>query len=287
MLVQITNHCNNNCRHCLQGSSDYNDTDMSEELFDNVLLLHKKLGCKTMVISGGEPTLHPEWRTFVHKACAEIPAVVLATNGNWLLKSPKDEPLFFPVLRGMLTMHQNLLIQVSNVQKFYPKHNEIRSAFDEFKHQCEITISKKTADRLQFADEIEAIVSLGRAACDDECLKMAASNKRKMTSCSAAALVSAQTDLPTTIKVLEGQLKLCHPLIDYAGRMHWSESCGCPYFFTIPEHLKVDDAMVNDICEAAHNWRPCGQCADYKKLLQNNYPKYVLVKHILGIPQGD
>jgi organic radical activating enzyme len=259
---------------------------MSESLFNNILILHKKLGCKTMVISGGEPTLHPKWKWFVHKACEVAPvSVILATNGNWLLKSPDDDLLFFPVLRGMMAMHHNLTIQVTNVQGFYPKHSEIKDAFNRFKHQCEITIDKSTADRLLFADKIEAMVSLGRAACDDECLKMASSNKNNTTSCFSSALVSAQVDLPTTIAVLESRVKLCHPLIDYEGRMHWSESCGCPYFFKIPEHLKLDDAMYNDICESAHHWRPCGQCVDYNKLLCNPLPKYSKAREILGIQQ--
>lgn len=96
--------------------------------------------------------------------------------------------------------------------------------------------------------------------------------------------MSAQTDFKTATCVLEENNRFCKPFIDWEGGIHWSESHLCPEFFKIPPHLTMDDAMFDQIAEAAHAWRPCGKCADYKKLLNNNGPKYILAKKNLGIP---
>ena len=125
--------------------------------------------------------------------------------------------------------------------------------------------------------------SLGRAASNPDCLEVARKDKTTTTSCVAGALVSAQTDFKTAVGALESRGNLCRPIVDWEGGIHWSESHLCPEFFKLPSHLAMDDAMFDQIAEAAHAWRPCGKCADYKKLINNNYPKYVIAKTILGI----
>lgn len=288
MLVQITNKCDNYCQHCLQ-MSGHENLFMKDGLFQNVCLLHKSLECDTMLISGGEPTMHPRWFDMCCLAFEYVPMVILATNGNWLLWDNWDkkyEPSKvdihkkrYDLIVKLLTKFKQFYVQVTSIPEFYPHHSDIAIAWNKFQQQHRDLDSK-----LLYADTIEAMASLGRAATNEECLELARENRRA-TSCFSGALVSAQTDLKDAISALESHASLCHPLIDWQGGMHWSESWLCPSFFTIPDHLLLDAAMVDQISESAHAWRPCGKCADYQKLLNNDYPKYVLAKHILGIPQ--
>ena len=79
VCVSITNQCNLSCEYCyrLGSSVDYISTDC----FINCLSKLKKLGCKKINISGGEPLLHPCWREYIRISCEMGFSVFLSTNG--------------------------------------------------------------------------------------------------------------------------------------------------------------------------------------------------------------
>src|SRR5262245_5888570 len=82
-IIEITNHCNLECPICIvQNRHNYN---MTREEFAKILdgLVEKEGNLETINLSGGEPTLHPNFLEFLDMARAktEISRVSISTNG--------------------------------------------------------------------------------------------------------------------------------------------------------------------------------------------------------------
>ncbi|WP_437683387.1 radical SAM protein [Sorangium sp. So ce131] len=82
-IIEITNHCNLECPICIvQNRHNYN---MTREEFGRVLdgIVAKEGTLETINLSGGEPTLHPEFLELLDMARAktEIARVSISTNG--------------------------------------------------------------------------------------------------------------------------------------------------------------------------------------------------------------
>lgn len=82
-IIEITNHCNLECPICIvQNRNNYN---MTKAEFQSVLdgLVEKEGTLETINLSGGEPTLHPDFLEFLDMARAktEISRVSISTNG--------------------------------------------------------------------------------------------------------------------------------------------------------------------------------------------------------------
>jgi uncharacterized radical SAM superfamily Fe-S cluster-containing enzyme len=82
-IIEITNHCNLECPICIvQNRHNYN---MTKDEFGAILrgLVEKEGALETINLSGGEPTLHPDFLEFLDMACAEraISRVSISTNG--------------------------------------------------------------------------------------------------------------------------------------------------------------------------------------------------------------
>ena len=82
-IIEITNHCNLECPICIvQNRHNYN---MTREEFGKILegLVEKEGSIETINLSGGEPTLHPDFFEFLDMARArsEISRVSISTNG--------------------------------------------------------------------------------------------------------------------------------------------------------------------------------------------------------------
>ncbi len=84
MLLEITQSCNLTCPTCYAGSSPENKSFMSVEQFTKTLddLLEKGKGDADLIqLSGGEPTIHPEFFEIVEIALAKgIKQVYINTN---------------------------------------------------------------------------------------------------------------------------------------------------------------------------------------------------------------
>ncbi|PEQ91727.1 hypothetical protein CN481_15675 [Bacillus sp. AFS006103] len=99
----ITRTCNLFCSHCIRSSGPgVKDT----VLYENALLAMEKLsphGKQALFfISGGEPTLHPNFQEIVSKACELFPNVMVNTNG-----------LNLHALKTAYKKHPNLKMQIS------------------------------------------------------------------------------------------------------------------------------------------------------------------------------
>lgn len=219
-------------------------------------------------ISGGEPTENPEWSRIVRKFASNpsIMSVSFITNGAWLFDPAKTEEMIF-----LLKAFPTVAIQISSFRGLYKDHEKTCEAVEGFK---KLLKSNGLKHRLYFENNIDILhmLSLGRAKEHDEYLQQAAADTTTTTSCFASAFAALQCDkLSDVISALEKRGKVCHPLVDWKGNLHWSESWLCPSFANINEPYK-------DIERKALAWNPCGQCADYKKLINHQGPKYLMAK---------
>lgn len=242
------------CPHCMQ-RSDTIPQHMSMETVEQCARHAEAVGVMAILISGGEPTEHPQFKDIV-KRFLRFPMVAIISNGEWI-----DDLEKVKTMRWLMS-YKNVSLQITNIRGIYPREVNIRKIRSIFPKVC------VEQDGLY-------MMSLGRATEHEEYLE-AARRHEYTTSCFSSALTSAQLPYAAALKNMEMRGKLCHPLIDWKGGMHWSESWLCPSFAHISEPLDY-------ISRRARIWRPCGKCPDYKKLLENNTPQYVVAKEILGI----
>ena len=97
MLIEITQSCNLTCPTCYAGSSPHNKTFMSVENFTETIdkLIGQGKGDADLIqLSGGEPTIHPEFFKLVEIALEKgINQVYINTNGIRLAKAEFAERL--------------------------------------------------------------------------------------------------------------------------------------------------------------------------------------------------
>lgn len=234
----------------------------------------QKINSRFMLVSGGEPTMHPEWDNIVNFLSRRHHYVCILSNGNWLFDEAKKE-----LMLGLLHKRENISIQITSIEEFYKDHAKTCVAVEEFKQQMKKEGIKK---RLHFENNIKLnMVALGRAQVNPKYAQMAKDNESGTTSCFVSSLVAIQCpDLKTALSTLQGRGKFCHPSIDWLGRIRWSESCQCPHFATVFDSFE-------EIERKALNWRPCGRCQDYQKLLEKTDPQYVMARMLFarkGIP---
>ena len=79
MYIQITDHCNMKCAHCAFSCSPKKKRFMTFETFKQAIDF---IGEDHIDIGGGEPTLHPQFWTFLGYAIGSCESVWLATNGS-------------------------------------------------------------------------------------------------------------------------------------------------------------------------------------------------------------
>lgn len=77
--IEIDNYCNSKCIYC------YNNIRSNEQLslkdFENIILKLKKIGIKCVILTGGEPTLHPNLLKFLNILKENNMIVGMSTNG--------------------------------------------------------------------------------------------------------------------------------------------------------------------------------------------------------------
>lgn len=81
--IQVTSRCNLNCSYCyMNANSVKKDINLSE--YKDILCKFKSLDISTIMISGGEPTIHHQIVDFIEEAKKSGFKVGLVTNGVYL-----------------------------------------------------------------------------------------------------------------------------------------------------------------------------------------------------------
>lgn len=81
--IELTDVCNLNCPYCYRDSKFMEGgTFIDYKELIEILKIYKKLGLKEIGITGGEPTLHPEFSRILRFILKNFPFVELITNGT-------------------------------------------------------------------------------------------------------------------------------------------------------------------------------------------------------------
>lgn len=256
MLLQITQNCNFHCTHCLH------DCDMSEERYMTSNTLQRALefadsiGSQTIIVTGGEPSLHPKFEEFCRTINHAGFKFIVTTNGWWI-----TIPMQVLTMRRIARLTGCVGIQVTTDKRYYgDKYALIKS------HQKDFERIPKCSPTFDVVDNLE---DLGRAKkiFDDGYIP------KTSPSCINPCLISKQVPYSSIGRSLEMRGKNCTPLVDWLGKVHASESCLCQSL--------GDVFHLQDLPESFRQSKPCFKCRNSKFFLEN--PNYEQARKLLGI----
>ena len=227
---------------------------MSEQTFDDVItFLIKNELCDCILISGGEPTEHPEFVQFLHRLTARLKAedvrsvITITTNGCWCLDNPELAKL---VIVNTDKIH--VMWQVSTDTRYYPK---------------DLPVHKKLWREPGFVlceRCVEQVYPQGRA------LENNIPWKAKASKCFNIRALSKQLAYPTVTSVVKQLIdfkKFCTPRININGGISLGESRLCPTVATI-----YDDPDV--IIQKIQQFQ-CHGCDHVNEQLSPLYKRFV------------
>lgn len=221
-----------------------------------------------MLVAGGEPSLHPRFVEIMTRCCWTFDSVVLVTNGEWLADPRKEDALV-----SLMRRFPSLSIRFSSIEgpcrRCLPTHGLADAFVSRLKAEGVAGWAAVLADRLR-------PMSIGRAS------EGLPSPERDMshggaTSCFTASLVAAQLPFLKTMARLEARGLFFLPLVDWRGRVHWSESWLCPSFGDVT----MDS--FEELDAKACSWRPCRRCAAHAKLDCDHPGMLHVARAVLGI----
>lgn len=257
MLIKITDKCSMGCTHCLSDCKP-EGKHMTFETFQQAIKFNfDRAGDSPILISGGEPTEHPEIEKFLgyvlmYKKLQEganlkrfVP-ITVTTNGLWLTEHMD----FIKSLENDGTFSSDIMFQVVVDDRYYPVHvNE------------EVLSSSKL---IVIGHEVPAIYPQGRA------LQNNIPTNRKSSNCFNVRAIAKQIECPTLEKIITMQNlrgHMCTPHIDIDGNIKLGESRLCPVCSSI---YKTDEEIVDDIIRFQ-----CHQCDFINKNLPPLYRQFV------------
>jgi radical SAM protein with 4Fe4S-binding SPASM domain len=82
--MEINNFCNNKCVYCY--NTDRSNDYISTDILKKIIIGAKKVGVKCVVLSGGEPTLHPDFLQILDIIHDFNLKICLSTNGTFFNK---------------------------------------------------------------------------------------------------------------------------------------------------------------------------------------------------------
>lgn len=184
LTVMITKACNLNCPHCLLSCGNIDSDHVPVESILKIVDEFAGLGGETLIITGGEPLLHPLWFDILAHACSKtgLNEIMLQTNGVIVtgkdieqLKTLIPEKLTIqvsldgatPVVNDLMRGEGNFEASMEALKLFSDSGmgERIKIAFTEMRHNFhEIPEMLKMVENLGFAQLISGTVVKGGRA---------------------------------------------------------------------------------------------------------------------------
>lgn len=228
MLVRLTNNCTMNCSHCMVDASE-NGEHMDFELFKEVLKFNKQYDPMVLLISGGEPTEHPQFLEILEHLKMynnKIGRVLILSNGLFL----HDEIFTDSILAAGIDF------QITNDRRYYPKR-----------------IKEKKHPLLTYEYSIHGVSPFARA------LKNKLTIERRAPHCFNFRSMSLHNDtFKNTILGLRSRFYFCTPSISVDGSITMGETPFCHRIGNI--YTNVDTLFYNLINSS------CDRCGLSKNL---------------------
>lgn len=233
MLIKVTNYCSMGCSHCMEDST-VAGKHMTRETFLKALQLTAKveaeawgIGCPpNILLSGGEPTEHPDILTLIQDVFSSGFIPILISNGSWIANKELRENILRPEW-------DRLFIQVTNDKRFYP--SQIEHVED---------------SRISYVDALTAMLPLGRYVGK----KSELPTKKAPSSFNLRSATRSLGDIRKAIAVMRSRAAVgmsghCSPSISSDGDMMAGETRNCFKIGNVdstPEELTK--ALINMKC---------------------------------------
>jgi organic radical activating enzyme len=230
MLIRITNNCDMGCTHCLIEATPDGE-HMAEETFDQVVkfLIDLNLPQRLAMLSGGEPTKHPDLLPMIDMLHFHNYYVTVLSNGEFLHTNP--------VLAAEVLEAADL-IQVTNDARFYPRH------VPDYPHP-----------KVYFERHIQALSPFGRAKEAEMPVE------RQAPSCfNLRSVTRATGTFQAGLMYLRQLHKLCTPSINPDGSISAGEARGCTKIGTVFDSLETITKNVRNMT--------CAKCGLVNRLDQ-------------------
>jgi hypothetical protein len=194
MLVKITTKCSMGCTHCMEEALPEGEC-MSMDMFEKTLSFIEKCynGVKIIMISGGEPTEHPEILKIIERL--KDWNAYLLSNGLFL-SGPLREPI----------LNSGIGIQIYNDPQYYPIRVE--------------PLDPIIYPQVIYSGFINLLTPLGRA-------KGMKTTRISPTCFNLRSCVRYIRDFQGGIMTLRLSHKLCSPSVDIYGNVRAGESRFC------------------------------------------------------------
>lgn len=254
MLIKITEKCSMACSHCVNNAKP-NGKHMKKETFIDVLnFLYSNGLHNNMIITGGEPTEHPEFEEFMEILISFLKKkdfkgiVTVTTNGFWILEN-EERALDFVKKSSPF----QLIFQVSTDKRYYPE---------------QLPTHKKIWREKGFIlceDCVQNMYPLGRAKENGYVTNRISSH------CFNIRAIAKQLSNPTfknIVENLEFHGKFCTPAIRIDGGISLGESDYCPKCSHIYNHS--DKEIVKSII-----YFQCHICDHINKNLPELYKRFL------------
>lgn len=228
------------CSHCMN-SSNVKGKHMTMETLIRAVRFANDHQVKMLIISGGEPTYHPEFKEFMDYVTRHFHGMITVTTHGMYVAEPNGTAWF--------EQYPQVMFQITNDERYYPKPLP-----DEAEQLC------KPFKNVVICEAIGGeIYPQGRAL---RYLNVTyKKSKCKGTKCFNLRSISHHVstyNLTQVIEMLEGAGKFCTPSIKTNGSIAMGESELCP---SIGNVLETGPTIYRRILESQ-----CNDCQMLTKL---------------------
>lgn len=133
--IEITRKCNAKCVHCIIGAGLAKPEELTTQEIISLIEDMSDLGCKNIVLTGGEPFLRKEWPLFLQKISSLDMQPIFMTNSMLINDDVID----------ILKLYPNVGIGISLDGPDKETHDYVRGISGIFEHFCNIVPKLKNA----------------------------------------------------------------------------------------------------------------------------------------------
>ena len=221
MIIKITNKCTMNCIHCFENSTPDNKDMMSVRTLEKILMFIKSndMKPKVILISGGEPTEHPDLTWFIQKLSMQFDMIILLTNGLWL-----NESSSYQMIKS-LSRFKKLMIQIISDPNLYPKEIDYGKVYN-----------KK---QFMVMKDVPSIIWKGRALENKNKIPSTYQERESPLCFNFRSLVNGRFNVSTAFNTLENSNKFCSLSFDTNGFIRISETIACPIVGSVDSDMST------------------------------------------------
>lgn len=278
MVIRITNYCNMNCAHCMEDSTTAGK-HMSKDVLRRVVDFVTTIEAKSLQISGGEPTDHPQFEEYLDYILNNITnkcEITLLSNGENFVNSEETREIIYKFLQV-----SNANLQITVDPKYYPakRANHIISELGKIMTKnSRISKMSKLNNKISVVTDLNlGIIPIGRAKTNPDLVKD--HSVRQGTSCfnmySTLCHISNLSGMIQYVKS-HSNTSLCKPLVTELGDLKFGEYEECTTIVNLMDYSDLSNIELDTTTIDA----PCKSCVNNEH--QNTLLDTHIMKHYKG-----